>query len=67
MSIQISDGSVYKLMEREGSWELFAEYHRTVGNTKPINYIVQNKAEKITKSFKTLSSAMHTFNKLKYA
>lgn len=68
----ISDRSIFKLMEVEGDWQLFAEYSDVIGNTKPINYIIQNakkttrNGDPVIKTFKTLSSARNTFNKLKY-
>lgn len=68
-----TDGSLFKILEREGDWELFLEYSRTNLNGKPINYIVQNKTiartkpgERVTWTFKTLTAARHTFDKLKY-
>lgn len=68
-----TDGSLFKIFDREGDWELFLEYSRNNLNGKPINYIVQNKTiltktpgERATWTFKTLSAARHTFDKLKY-
>lgn len=72
MSILISDRSIFKLMDSEGDWQLFAEYSGQVGNSKPINYIIQNPVKKrrngepLIHSFKTYSSALNTFNRLKY-
>lgn len=71
--LTVTDGSVFKLFEKEGDWELFLEYSRTNLNGKPVNYIVQNKTiartqpnERFTWTFKTLSAARNTYNRLKY-
>jgi len=72
MSILISDRSIYKLMDIEGDWQLFAEYSGTIGNSKPINYIIQNPSRKrrdggpVVHTYKTYSSALNNFNRLKY-